>query len=244
MALANSRPIAGAVATQGVNERVAFLRRVYGHLGLAIFAFVAATYSFIKFYPEQAYRFSNWAVGLDGRSGGHWLVVIVLFMATGWGAQALARSDSSRGLQYLGLALGVLAYTLVLTPVLLVAAYFTKDAYLIQKAGLITLVIFAGLTGTVFITRKDFSFMRGALMIGSFAALGLILASLAFGFQLGTLFCVAMIVLMAGYVLYQTSQVMAYFRPTQHVAAALMLFGTIATLFLYVLQLLMQLNRR
>jgi FtsH-binding integral membrane protein len=52
-----------------------------------------------------------------------------------------------------------------------------------------------------------------------------------------------MIVLMAGYILYQTSLLMAYFRPTQHVAASLMLFSTIATLFWYVLQLLMSLQR-
>ncbi len=51
-----------------------------------------------------------------------------------------------------------------------------------------------------------------------------------------------MIVLMGGYILYETSLLMAYFRPTQHVAAALMLFSTIATLFLYVLRLLMSLR--
>jgi FtsH-binding integral membrane protein len=240
MALANARPIPGAVATQGVNERVAFLRRVYGHLGLAILAFVGATYGFMHFLPEQALAFTAWALG--GRL--NWFIVLGLFMATGYIAEKMARSDTSRNIQYLGLALGVVAYAIIITPILFIAAYLMKDPYLIQKAGLITLVIFAGLTGTVFLTRKDFSFMRGALMIGSFAALGLIGASLLFGFQLGTLFCVAMIVLMAGYVLYQTSLVMAYFRPTQHVAAALMLFGTIATLFFYVLQLLMSLNSR
>jgi FtsH-binding integral membrane protein len=45
-------------------------------------------------------------------------------------------------------------------------------------------------------------------------------------------------------VLYQTSLVMQYFPPTGYVAAALMLFSTIATLFWYVLRLMMELNRR
>ena len=40
-ARAQQRSIPGAVATVGVNERVAFLRRTYAHLGLAILAFVA-----------------------------------------------------------------------------------------------------------------------------------------------------------------------------------------------------------
>ena len=53
-----------------------------------------------------------------------------------------------------------------------------------------------------------------------------------------------MIVLMAGYILFQTSMVMKSFPPTAHVSAALMLFSTVATLFWYVLQFVMELNRR
>jgi FtsH-binding integral membrane protein len=96
----------------------------------------------------------------------------------------------------------------------------------------------------VFLTKKDFSFMRGALAIGSFAALGVIVASMAFGFSLGAVFCGAMILLMAGYILFQTSLVMSHFPPSGYVAAALMLFSTVAMLFWYVLQLLMSLGRR
>jgi FtsH-binding integral membrane protein len=81
-------------------------------------------------------------------------------------------------------------------------------------------------------------------MIASFAALGVIVGSAIFGFHLGVIFCGAMILLMAGYVLYQTSLVMQYYPPNAHVSAALMLFSTIATLFWYVLQLVMEMNRR
>jgi FtsH-binding integral membrane protein len=119
-----------------------------------------------------------------------------------------------------------------------------QAASILMQAIVITLAIFIGLTLTVFLSKKDFSFMRGALSIGSFAVLGVILASMLFGFSLGALFCGAVILLMAGYILYQTSMVMSYFPPTAFVAAALMLFSTIATLFWYVLQLLMSLNRR
>jgi len=114
----------------------------------------------------------------------------------------------------------------------------------ILESVIITLVIFLGLTATVFITKKDFSFMRGALAICTFAALGVIIASLMFGFQLGAIFSGIMILLMAGYILYQTSLVMSYFPPTGYVAASLMLFSTVATLFWYVLRLMMELNSR
>lgn len=57
------------------------------------------------------------------------------------------------------------------------------------------------------------------------------------------MFCGVVIVLMAGYILFQTSMVMSTFPPTAHVAASLMLFSTVATLFWYVLQLLLSLRR-
>src|SRR6185503_2790876 len=236
-ARATQRTIPGAVATVGVNERVAFLRRTYGHLAVAILAFVGVAYFMVN--SELGARFTLWA--FSGRL--NWLLILGLFMVVGFITDRLARSETSVGLQYLGLALGVVAEGIIITPLLFVAAHYSKDPYIIHKAGLFTLLIFAGLTATVFITRKDFSFLRGILMIGSFAALGIILASMLFGFHLGTIFSVAMIVLMAGYILFQTSLLMAYFRPTQHVAAALMLFSTIATLFWYVLTLLMSLQR-
>lgn len=260
MALAQSaRPIEGAVATLGVSDRVAFLRKTYAHLGVALLAFAALTGGMLRYGTETSLKFSLWAL----RGGGfNWLIVIGLFMAVGWLAQKLASSNSSKGLQYVGLGIFVAAEAILLQPLLWMLmlkfgnpdTMFASDgvhailsgqaASILMQAIVITLAIFVGLTLTVFLTKKDFSFMRGALAICSFAAIGVIVASIMFGFSLGAVFCGAMILLMAGYILYQTSQVMAHFPPTAYVAAALMLFSTIATLFWYVLQLLMSLNRR
>jgi FtsH-binding integral membrane protein len=240
----SDRPIPGAVATLGVSDRVAFLRRTYAHLGGALLAWAGLTYVVFRYATEFSYKFSSWA--LTGRW--NWFLVIVLFMLTGFIAQKLARSSTSRGVQYLGLGLEVGAWTMLLQPVIWVLflkfgqSATTSPLAILGQATVITLAIFVGLTATVFVTKKDFSFLRGALMIGMFAALGVILASWAFGFSLGAVFCGAMILLMAGYILYQTSLVMKEFPPTHHVAAALMLFGTVAMLFWYVLQLLMSLR--
>jgi FtsH-binding integral membrane protein len=238
MALAHSRPIEGAVATLGVSERVAFLRRVYGHLGVALVAWIALTAG--MFGTSFSLKFSEWALS------GNWLIVLGAFMVIGFLTDRLARSEASRGVQYLGLGLGVAAEALILQPLLYVAWWKLAPTGDFEKivgaAGVITALIFVGLTLTVFITKKDFSFLRGVLMICTFAALGVIVASLLFGFQLGAVFAGAMILLMAGYMLYQTSLVMSHYPPTQHVSAALMLFSTIATMFWYVLQLLMSLR--
>ena len=250
------RPIEGAVATLGVSDRVAFLRKTYAHLGAALIAFALATAGFFKLAPEASLKFSGWA--LNGRL--NWIIVIVLFMVVGKISERLAMSESSRGMQYVGLGLGVAAWSVLLQPVLWILLFkfgnpdslsigeggvlTGKAAAILMQAVVITLSIFVGLTATVFLTKKDFSFMRGALAIGSFAALGVIAASWIFGFSLGALFIGAMILLMSGYILFQTSLVMSHFPPSGYVAAALMLFSTVAMLFWYVLQLLMELNRR
>ena len=244
MAFAQSaRPIEGAVATLGVSDRVAFLRRTYAHLGVALLAWAGLTAGLFR--TSFSLRFSAWA--LQGR--GTWLAVLALFMVVGYVSERLARSEASKPLQYLGLGIAVFAEALLLQPMIwLVYAQFHNTSVnpltIVTEAGVITAVIFVGLTLTVFITKKDFSFMRGALMIATFAALGVIVGSLAFGFHLGAVFSGAMILLMAGYVLYQTSMIAEHVPPTHHVAAALMLFSTIATMFWYVLRFLMELNRR
>jgi uncharacterized protein len=236
----HARPIPGAVATLGVSDRVDFLRKTYGLLGVALIGFAAICFGMMRFAPEMSFKWTVWAL-----SGYHWLLVIGMFIAVGMIAERLATSQTSRALQYLGLTIGVVAYGFLFQPLLwyvFAKLGVASGASLITQAAVITIAIFVGLTLTVFLTKKDFSFMRGALMIGTFAALGVIVASILFGFNLGGLFAGAMILLMAGYVLYQTSLVMSHFPPTAYVAAALMLFSTVATMFWYVIRLLMSLR--
>lgn len=52
------------------------------------------------------------------------------------------------------------------------AAHYAKYLNIIPTAGILTGLVFTGLTGTVFLTRHDFSWMRPALMIAGIAALG------------------------------------------------------------------------
>ena len=59
---------------------------------------------------------------------------------------------------------------------------------MISSAALTTLVLFGGLTLAVFVTRKDFSFLRTFLVFGTIAAMGLIVVAILFGFQLRAIF--------------------------------------------------------
>jgi FtsH-binding integral membrane protein len=236
------RSIPGAVATLGVDARRDFIKKTYGHLLGAILAFVGLEFLLIS---ESSPLFRAVTVpmlsALRGSSSAM-LIVMLLFMGAGWVANKWAMSDTSRGMQYLGLGLYVVAEALIFVPILFIATYYAKYDGVIGTAGVSTLLLFGGLTATVFLTKKDFSFMRGALSIASMVALGVIVCSLLFGFQLGMLFTILMIALAAGYVLYDTSQVMAHYRPTQHVAASLALFSAVALMFFYVLRLFMRLR--
>jgi FtsH-binding integral membrane protein len=235
MSFAAAQPIMAADAPEA--ERVSFIRKTYAHLGGAILLFVVLEWALI----HSPLRDPLLHAMLGSRFS--WLIVLGAFVAVSYIADKWARTASSVPMQYAGLALYVVAEAVIFLPLLYIAAYYAKDQDLIPKAGLITGVVFAGLTGTVFLTKSDFSWMRQALMLGGLAALALIVASILFGFTLGTIFCFAMVVLASGYILYYTSNVLHHYPIGSHVAAALALFSAVALLFWYVLRILMDRRR-
>ena len=172
----------------------------------------------------------------------NWLLVLGLFMVVSWIADRMARSKTSRGVQYAGLALYVGIEAVLLLPLLVIAVFFVNDPTLIPTAALITGVLFLGLTVVAFTTRTDFSFLRGVLVVGGFIALGLIAASILFGFTLGLIFSVVMVAFASAAILYYTSNVLRYYRTDQYVAASVTLFASVALLFFYVLQILISLR--
>ena len=130
------------------------------------------------------------------------------------------------------------AEAVIFLPLLYIAATrSTPDV--IPIAGLITGLLFAGLTATAFMTRKDFSFLGGILTVGGFVALGAIICSIIFGFTLGLLFAAIMVFFAGGAILYTTSNLIHHYRTDQHVAAALALFASVMLLFFYVLRVVM-----
>jgi FtsH-binding integral membrane protein len=218
-------------------ERAGFIRRTYAHLAGAILAFIAIEFGLLNIpgIDQTVFGF------LSARFS--WLLVLGAFMLVGWVAENWARSQTSREMQYLGLGLYVVAEALIMLPLLIIAWKFTGDPTIIPTAGILTLAVFGGLTMTVFITKKDFSFMGPVLSVCTWIALGVIVCAVVFqGFTLGMFFTLAMIALMSGWIIYSTSNVLHHYPTDMHVAAALVLFSSIATLFWYILQLLIILS--
>ncbi|MGL5098403.1 MAG: Bax inhibitor-1/YccA family protein, partial [Planctomycetia bacterium] len=165
------------------------------------------------------------------------------FIAVSWIAESMARSSVSQPAQYAGLALYVVAESIIFTPLLFIANQF-GDGTVIPTAAIGTLALFATLTAAVFVTRKNFSFLGPFLSVMSVAALVLVVCSAVFGFSLGIVFTVCMIAMAAGYILYDTSNVLHNYRIGQHVAASLALFASVALLFWYIIRLVMALQSR
>lgn len=217
------------------SERAMFIRRTYLHLAGAILAFVVLEAALLRMEGIE-----NMIGLMTGGMG--WLVTLGAFMGVSWLADKLARSDASPSVQYIGLGLFVVAEAVIFLPLMYEAAY-RSDPTVIPMAGIITGLLFAGLTATAFITRKDFSFLGSILTVCGFIAMGVIICSILFGFTLGLLFASVMVFFAGGSILYTTSNIIHHYRTTQHVAASLALFSGVMLLLWYVLRIMMSLRK-
>ena len=227
--------------TAATSARTQFIRLVYAHLAGAVLAFAGLCYLLVATLDEKG------VVKLITLGTGQpygLLLLFVVYLASGYIAQALARSRSAPPLQYLGLALYIGVMAVMFLPMLWVITWKMgpEATSLIPTAGILTLAVFAGLTITVFVTGKDYSFLAPILAVGSMISLGVIICAMIWGFHLGLFFSFAMVALLAGCLLYQTSNVLHHYPTDQYVAASLELFASVAVLFFYILRILMELQ--
>ncbi|EJX4894837.1 Bax inhibitor-1/YccA family protein [Salmonella enterica] len=196
-------------------DRTTFIRRAYLHLAVAIVGFIvlSAAWSFIGV--------------------GEYALDVLL-------ATRLADNAGTNQTQLIGLGIYVLAESLIFAPLLTVAAYINPSS--IGAAAITTLLLVGGLTFTAFSIKKDFSFLRSFLTMAGFIAFGAIIASVICGFSLGVWFSALMVLLCAGFILYDTSNIIHHYPTDRPAGAALHLFASIATMFWYILRIFMSRN--
>jgi FtsH-binding integral membrane protein len=225
----------GAAAYAEESERATFIRRTYSHLTGAVFALMAIEFVLFTVVPRET---------MDGlvrtlTNGYGWLIVLGAFMAVSWVARSWASSGASVAKQYAGLGLYVVAQAVILLPALYVAIAVMGQPKIPIMAAIITSVCFGGLTAFVFTTRVDLASWGTYLFVGGLLAMGIVVGGILFGFSLGLFFSGAMVALSCGYILYDTSNVLHHYRTSEHVAASLALFASVALLFYYVLRIMM-----
>ncbi|HEX8747138.1 MAG TPA: Bax inhibitor-1/YccA family protein [Pyrinomonadaceae bacterium] len=203
-------------------ERLGFIRKVYALFFLATLFAVGGVLLGFAFPPLMM---------LMARSP--W-ITLLLMLGGVMGAQALRHVP---GLNLVALFGFTTLTGVIISPVLW---YFSQvnPASIIQ-AGLLTVGIFGGLTAYVFISQKDFSFLRGMMVTGLIVVvlaglLNIFVASSALGFAVAA----ATLLLFSGFVLYDTSNIIRRYPTNEYVAGALSLYLDAFNIFLALLRIL------
>ena len=145
-------------------------------------------------------------------------------------------ANSGAGIPVLFGITGLLGYGL--GPMLSYYLAMSNGPSLVMTALGGTGVIFLGLSGYALTTKKDFSFMGGFLFVGIFVVFAAMLANIFLQIPaLSLAMSAAIIMLMAGFILYQTSSIIRG-GETNYINAAAGLFISILNLFTSLLHLL------
>ncbi len=143
-------------------------------------------------------------------------------------------ANSSAGIPVLFLITGLLG--LGLAPML--NYYLAVNPSIVTTALGGTGVIFLGLSGYALTTRKDFSFMGGFLMVGMLVVLAAALANIFLQMPImGLVVSGAIVMLMSGFILYETSSII-HGGETNYIMATASLFLSLLNLFQALLHLL------
>lgn len=205
-------------STQLTDDRITFLGKTYGMLALCIVAATVATY----FSIGMAFPYEHPWIMLFALIGGIFVV------------QAVSQKP---GLNLIALlAFGALS-GMVISP--LVGMVAARSEGLVLQAFFTTAVTFSSLTAYVFISGKDFSFLKGFVWVGLVAIIVLALTNV-FIFESPTLHLAISgmsVLLFSAFILYDTSNILRDYSNNQFVSAALTLYLDVFLLFQHLLSL-------
>jgi len=227
------------VAQADPSDAAQFYRKTYGLVALAFAGFAGLLYTFFELTPVAFIVMSSLSAMFKSVGNFTWLIVMLVFWAGTYFAQKLAANRASRESQYAGLALYVLLEALIFIPLIAIVAADGNPRDILIPACAVTGALVLGLTLAVQFTQVDFSFLRIVIVIGSICALGAIIVFTLMGFNPGTWFALAMILLMATVILYQTYVIKNNCSTDDYVIAAFILFSAFVTLLWYVIRFFM-----
>lgn len=171
----------------------------------------------------------------------HWIMMLVVYFGAFLAASFLRRRP---GINLVALFGYTFVTGLFLAPTIFFAQVMasqgvTLDTHPVRDAFILTGGAFTGLTSYVLVTRKNFSFLGGALSAGLWVVLiamllGIFFHSAAFHLAIASVG----VLLFCGYILYDTSRLLHDTREDDAVGAALRLFLDVVNLFLFLLRIL------
>ncbi len=148
------QPFVGQLDDQA---RVAFYRKTYAHLAAAVLLFVLVETLFF-----QIDAIISLALSLTG--GISWLLLLGGFMLITNYAEKMALRSNDKNMHYAGLVLYVVAEAFIFIPLIFIATVMADGGafQILNQAAVLTLSLFTGLSAVVFLTKKDFSFLKSS----------------------------------------------------------------------------------
>ena len=206
-----SRPIESVLSTNKV------IRSTYQLLSMTLLFSAVAAYLSIAMQASQG-------MGLVATIAG---IVMLWFVLP-------KTANSASGIPVIFAITGLLGFGI--GP--MVAHYLAINPSIVMTALGGTGVIFLGLSGYALTTRKDFSFMGGFLMVGMLVIVGASLLNIFMGIPaLSLAVSAAVIMIMSGFILYETSSLI-HGGETNYIMATASLFLSILNIFTSLLHLL------
>jgi len=142
--------------------------------------------------------------------------------------------NSSAGIPVIFAITGLLGFGL--GPMLSYYLNVNPNIVMVAMGG--TGAIFLGLSGYALTTRKDFSFMGGFIFVGLLVAIGAMVVNIFLGIPaLALAVSAAVIMIMSGFILFQTSA-MIHGGETNYISATASLFLSILNIFTSLLHIL------
>lgn len=216
------------------SEKAAFLKKVYGLLFLGVLGFAVTLWA-----AANVPLVNGWAMYMGELIYGNrwgWAIYMGIFIGGSYLVHSVAEQRPLGAIAYAG---WVVLLGLLVSPIVLMASGQEGGMALINQASALTAIVFGGLTTYVLYTGKDFSWMRGVLVMAFFGLLVTSLIGLVMGFSLGLWFSALIVLLSAGYILYDTSQILHRLPTSMPMTGAILLFTDVVLLFKHILILLM-----
>ena len=221
----------GFAIDAAVDERMGFLRRTYLHLAGEIGAVGLVTYLALQSAAAQKLAVYLWS---------NFILYLAAFFGVAFISRKLMEGRKSMAVQYAGAGLWVVFLGILVTPLAMIAHAKFGSYAILGQGFLLTMCAFVGITAYVFMTKKDFSFIGGALSMATWILIGLAFLSFFFGgFGGGSIWSILWVILLCGWILYDTSKVLHHRRVGEHVAASVDLLVDFIYLFIHIVILLM-----
>ncbi len=208
----------GMTSTQLVDSRITFLGKTYGILALCIAAgSIGAYLSLGLAFPYQ-----------------HPWMMLFIMMGGIFVVQAVRHTPGVNLLALLGFG-GITG--MAIAPLVSIVA--AKSPMLVAQAFMTTAVVFLALTAYTFISRRNFSFLKGFVWTG---LIGMVVLGLSnYFFFASPTFALALsglsVLLFSAFILFDTSNILRDYPNDEYVSAALTLYLDVFLLFENILSL-------